>query len=511
MNSWTLKTLAAASILLAAPAARAQAAGPAAPAEPPAAQPPAAAPAPEPSPAPAPAPAPTPPAKPKTPVTSAKNFDMTFYGFAQFDAMHDSTQGFQDTVLLNKIPRSSSFAGQRGRTQFNLRNTRIGMNFSAPEWNGIKATGNIETDFSGNQGNPAYPPGAAQPNGGVSTTQYANTEQNWYGSTGLRVRLAWVKVATDIVDIQAGQQYFLFGLSPYFLPATDAFLSVPGNPFGRGLQFLVSKTISSDDFGLDIIVGALRPPARDGEAPDGEGAVRVWFPKWKGLGSHGGGQASAQAMQIGASGMYRHLTFSPFSNAGLTPNTGRNTENGYGINGDLWVPIVPGTAEDLSNALTLYGQFSMGTAIADMFAGLNGNYTWPTLPNSTMGGMPANVPYTTSLIDSGLVTYDLSGVSHTIDWMGYIAGLQYALPVENGKLFRISANYGHMESANLKDLAPKNFAGAYDKIDYVDANLFIGLGGAAQFNLSWQGTFQKFLDAGNEVNHRFELSAAYFF
>jgi hypothetical protein len=110
-----------------------------------------------------------------------------------------------------------------------------------------------------------------------------------------------------------------------------------------------------------------------------------------------------------------------------------------------------------------------------------------------------------------LVTYDASGVSHTIDWLGIMGGLQYALPVEKGKLFRISANYGHMESANLKDLAPKNFAGSYDKIDYVDANLFIGLGGAAQFNLSWQGTFQKFLDAGNEVNHRFELSAYYFF
>jgi hypothetical protein len=509
MNSWTLKTLAAASVLFAAPLARAQAAPPAAPAEPPPAAAPPAAPA-EPPPAPVAEPAPAPPPKPKlTPATS--KFDLTLYGFAQFDAMHDSTQSFQDTVLLNPIQRSNKFTGQRGRTQFNLRNTRIGMNFSAPEWKGIKATGNIETDFSGNQGNPAYPPGAVQSTGAVSSTQYANTEQNWYGSTGLRVRLAWVKVATDIVDIQAGQQYFLFGLSPYFLPATDAFLSVPGNPFGRGLQFLVSKTISSDDFGLDIIVGALRPPARDGEAPDGEGALRLWFPKWKGLGSHGGGQASVAPLQIGASGMYRHLTFGPDTNAGLTPTSVRNSENGYGINGDLWVPIVPGTADDLSNALTLYGQFSMGTAIADMFAGLPGNYTWPTLPNSMMGAM-GTVPFSNSFIDSGLVTYDAFGVSHTIDWMGYIAGLQYALPVENGKLFRISANYGHMESANLKDLAPHTpNGGSYDKIDYVDANLFIGLGGAAQFNLSWQGTFQKFLDLGTEVNHRFELSAAYFF
>jgi hypothetical protein len=154
MNSWTLKTLAAASIVFAAPVARAQAAGPAAPAEPPPAPPPAA--------APEPAPAPAPPPKPKNPVTSSKNFDMAFYGFVEFDGMHDSTQSFQDGVNLNKISRSNTFAGQRGRTQFNLKNTRIGFNLAAPEWNGIKATGQIETDFNGNEGGVAYPPGAMQ-------------------------------------------------------------------------------------------------------------------------------------------------------------------------------------------------------------------------------------------------------------------------------------------------------------------------------------------------------------
>ncbi|HEV3193804.1 MAG TPA: hypothetical protein VGY54_25035, partial [Polyangiaceae bacterium] len=309
MNSWTLKTLAAASIVFAAPVARAQAAPPAAPAEPPPAQPPAAAPAPEP----APAAAPAPPAKPKTPVTSSKNFDMTFYGFVEFDAMHDSTQSYQDGANLNKIARSSTFAGQRGRTQFNLKNTRVGFNLAAPEWKGIKATGQIETDFNGNEGGVAYPVGAMQPTGAVSSTQYGNTEQNWYSSTVLRVRMAWVKVATDVVDITAGQQNFLFGLSPYFLPATTAFLSIPGLPYGRSLQFILSKTISSDDFGVDISVGAQRPPARDGEAPDGEGAVRVWFPKWKGLGTHGAGQTSVAPLQIGASALYRHLNFGPFS------------------------------------------------------------------------------------------------------------------------------------------------------------------------------------------------------
>jgi hypothetical protein len=444
---------------------------------------------------------------------------MTFYGFVEFDAMHDSTQSYQDGANLNKIARSSTFAGQRGRTQFNLKNTRVGFNLAAPEWKGIKATGQIETDFNGNEGGVAYPVGAMQPTGAVSSTQYGNTEQNWYSSTVLRVRMAWVKVATDVVDITAGQQNFLFGLSPYFLPATTAFLSIPGLPYGRSLQFILSKTISSDDFGVDISVGAQRPPARDGEAPDGEGAVRVWFPKWKGLGTHGAGQTSVAPLQIGASALYRHLNFGPFSNAGLTPTTTRNSENGYGINADLWVPIVPATTDDYSNALTLYGGFTTGTAIGDMFVGMPGNYTWPTLPNSTAGGMgmPARVPFSNSFIDSGLVTYDAFGVSHTIDWMGFTAGLQYALPVENGKLFRISANYGHNESGNLKNLVPTNFSGSFDKIDYVDANLYIGLGGAAQFNLSWQGTFQKYLPASatdtntTEVNHRFELSAFYFF
>ncbi|HEV3192892.1 MAG TPA: hypothetical protein VGY54_20440, partial [Polyangiaceae bacterium] len=198
-----------------------------------------------------------------------------------------------------------------------------------------------------------------------------------------------------------------------------------------------------------------------------------------------------------------------------TPTTARVTEDGWGIHAALWAPLGPATPEDRSNALTLTGSFVKGTGIADFFGGLTGDYTWPNIvtPANPMAMPPTlamSVPYTGSNIDSGLVTYDVFGHSHTIDWMMYTANLQYYLPVENGKLFWVSGSYGHAESGNLAALAPTN-SNAYDKVDYIDANLFIGFGGAAQVNFTYQYTNQRFLDDVHEINHRFGMSLFYIF
>jgi hypothetical protein len=482
MNYWRFGTLAAAIALSVAPSARAQQA--------------------------AAAPAPAPPKKDNLNPTTAR-WNLTFYGFAQGDAFHDSTWSFTEGPNMNKIARGTTIGGQRGRTQFSARNSRLGARLSAPEWNGFTASGVLEIDFFGNQGNPAYPPG------GTATTQYANSEFGFYSNMVPRLRLAYAKITTDYVELTGGQELYLFGLAPYFLPTTNAYLSTPGLIYGREPQFTLGHMFKGDDISVDVTLGALRPYARDGEAPDAEAALRVIYNKWKGMAGHGAIAPGMDALQVGVSGVGRHLIFNPFTNAAATPSTSRVTEDAWGIHAALLAPIILATPEDRSNALTLTGSFVKGTGIADFFGGLTGNYTWPNIvtpanPLAMPPTMATSVPYTGSNIDSGLVTYDASGVSHTIDWMMYTANLQYYLPIENGKLLWVSGSYGHAESGNLAKLAPTN-ANAYDKVDYIDANLFIGFGGPAQLNFTYQYTNQRFLDGVNEINHRLGMSLFYIF
>jgi hypothetical protein len=482
MNYWRFGMLAAASVLFVAPSARAQqaAAAPAAATEP------------------------APPKKDNLNPTTAR-WNMTFYGFAQGDAFHDSTWSFTEGPNMNKIVRGTFQGGQRGRTQFSARNSRLGARLSAPAWNGFTASGVLEIDFFGNQGNPAYPPG------GTATTQYANSEFGFYSNMVPRLRLAYAKITSEFIELTGGQELYLFGLAPYFLPTTNAYLSTPGLIYGREPQFTLGHMFKGDDISVDVTVGALRPYTRDGEAPDAEAAVRVIYNKWKGMAGHGAIAPGMDALQVGVSGVARHLIFNPFSNAMATPTTARVTEDAWGIHAALLAPIIRATPEDRSNALTLTGSFVKGTGIADFFGGLTGDYTWPQIPGNPMAVPPTMATaYTGSNIDSGLVTYDTSGVSHTIDWMMYTANLQYYLPIENGKLFWVSGSYGHAESGNLAKLAPTT-ANAYDKVDYIDANLFIGFGGPAQLNFTYQYTNQRFLDDVHEINHRLGMSLFYIF
>jgi hypothetical protein len=488
MNYWRFGALAGAIVLFVSPDARAQKAAT----------------------EPAAAPTPAPPKKDNLNPTVAR-WGMTFYGFAQGDAVHDSTWSFTEGPNMNKIVRGTTIGGQRGRTQFSARNSRLGARLSAPEWNGFTASGVLEIDFFGNQGNPAYPP--------LGTTQYSNSEFGFYSNMVPRLRLAYGKITSEYFELTGGQELYLFGLAPYFLPTTNAYLSTPGLIYGREPQFTLGHMFKGDDISVDVTLGALRPYTRDGEAPDAEAAIRVIYNKWKGMAGHGAIAPGIDALQVGVSGVGRHFIFNPYSNAAATPTTNRVTEDGWGIHAALLAPIVPATPEDRSNALTLTGSFVKGTGIADFFGGLTGDYTWPPIvtPANPMAMPPTpatSVAYTGSNIDSGLVTYDPSGVSHTIDWMMYTANLQYYLPIENGKLLWVSGSYGHAESGNLAKLVPASLPATalpYDKVDYFDANLFIGFGGAAQVNFTYQYTNQRFTDSVNEINHRFGMSLFYIF
>jgi hypothetical protein len=426
-------------------------------------------------------------------------FDVTIGGFVEADFMHDSTQSYSDLSIMTKLQRAGTFAGSHGRTQFTARDSRFALRLAAPEWAGIRTSGLLETDFFGNEGNPGYPPAG-----------YQNTEAAFFNNPALRLRHAYVKFETPYVDFWAGQMYYLFGNQPYFFPNTDTFLGAPGMLFGRTVQLKALHMFKSRLVSVEIAAAAARPAQRDSEVPDGEAAARLLINTWQGPTVRGAGQPSLESLALGVSGIARQFKLNPFLNAAPTPTTTQNKEVGWGVAVDALIPVIPATEDDRSNAITLTGEVVTGSGIGDQYSGLASDYTWPNVPAAMPGAMPT--PYAQANIDSGMVTYDAAGFAHTIDWTSFILGAQYYLPVANGKVFWISGVYSRTQSRNLTSLVTGGArATVFDRLDYFDGNVWAAVGKAAEVVLSYQNTHQFFLDGGEEYNHRFELTAFYFF
>src|SRR5258706_15503687 len=258
---------------------------------------------------------PTPAVEPKKepPVTS--RWQASLYGFLEFDGMYDTTQSFSDSPGNTPILRSDGsrpaylpvgtdeltgpmYGATHGRAQATARNTRIGFKMSPPDIAGAKVTGVLELDLFGNQ--PSAPP--------------LTTEGSFFTSATVRLRHAYAKVETDVVDVLFGQYYNLFGWQPNFFPATLSFLGTPNMIFGRTPQVRLSKTIRTDPITLEIAAAATRAPQRDSGLPGFEGGLRFEANQWRGAHGRGSGQPTLDGMSIGVSAVLRKLRVNAFSN-----------------------------------------------------------------------------------------------------------------------------------------------------------------------------------------------------
>src|SRR5947208_2916966 len=113
--------------------------------------------------------------KKELPATS--RWQMSIYGFAEFEGMYDTTQSFSDSPGNSPILRSDGsrpaylpvgtdelkgviYGAYHGRMQATVRNSRFGFKLTPPEYAGIKSTGVIEVDLFGNQ--PSNPPSTSE-------------------------------------------------------------------------------------------------------------------------------------------------------------------------------------------------------------------------------------------------------------------------------------------------------------------------------------------------------------
>ena len=395
----------------------------------------------------------------------------SLYGFAELDAMHDTTQSYGPASNNAMLARPGTYAGAHGRSQLTVNNSQLGLRLAAPDVGRVRTSGQVEVDFFG-----VLPTDA--------------TEQATFTTPALRMRLLYVKVETPIVDVLAGQFHDLFGWGGEgFYQNSVAFLGVAGELYHRNPQVRVSKGFGGAAARVDVAVAAVRPAQRDSEAPDLQAGVKLAVNGWKGAATQGFGKPVVLPLTIGLSAVGRRFAVAEF-----LPNPGDpKIAFGWGAAIDTVLPVIPVRDPDKKgNALTLTGEFSKGTGIADLYTGLTGGALFPLLPDPSGGLVPP--PLYRPNIDSGIVTYDADGNLKTIDWWSVVLGLQYYLPVDAGRLW-VSATASRLKSGNILGLTPEaSRGGIFIQQDYVDGNLFCLVTPALELGLSLQVTEQTFGD-----------------
>ncbi|MEI9936057.1 MAG: hypothetical protein WDO69_02415 [Pseudomonadota bacterium] len=411
----------------------------------------------------------------------------TFYGFVEFDAIHDSTQPALTTINDSQgngaLARPGTYAASNGQTLFGARNSRIGFKLDAPASDSIKASAVLEMDFLGNQP--------------TSTASQAAL----IGNPTFRIRHMALKLEDPIVDVLLGQYWQLFGWQSAFHPNTVEIQGVPGQVYSRAPQARLSKTIKTDPVNLDLAIAGARPVSRNSQVPDGQAGIKLTVNHWKGLHTAGSTGTAVDGLAVGVSGLGRHFILPGFY------GNGHSRTNGWGLSVDALIPIIPASLDQRANALTVTGSFVTGTGISDLYTGLTGGVGFPTPPNPDMV-TPA--PTYAADIDNGMVTFDANGKIHTIDWQSYIVGVQYYLPLA-GKVW-VSANYSGMKSNNATRYT--NAAGLskiFDKSYWADANLFCDLTSAVRLGAEYAYFHQTYGDGVVAKNTRLQFSGFYLF
>jgi len=438
-------------------------------------------------------------------------WESSLYGFAELDAMRDSTQSYGPSSNNTVLARPGTYAGLHGRTQMTANNSLFGFIIKAPDiGDRVQAIGHAEVDFFGVQPTDA-------------------TESTIYTTPSVRMRLFYLRLKQSFdassLELLAGQYHDLFAWGAAgFYPNSVAFLGLAGEIYHRAPQIRLTYSVPLCCVTIDVAGAAVRPVQRDSEVPDLQGGIKVSVNRWRGVGTQGFGQPDLQPLSVGVSGVWRRFAVAEFLPVPGEPKIAF----GHGFAVNAFVPIIPAHVragrlfappQNRANALSLNAEFTTGTGISDLYTGLTGGALFPSLPNPAAINPP---PLYRPNIDSGIVTYDADGNLRTINWRAVVVGLQYYLPVVDGRIW-VSANYSQLKSTNIVGLTPENTRGGiFYWQQYFDANAYAAVTAAVQVGVSYQYTQQYFGDrpfAGepdgglhpSSHNHRAELGFRFFF
>jgi hypothetical protein len=318
------------------------------------------------------------------------------------------------------------------------------------------------------------------------------------------------RVETPIVDVLVGQYWELFGWQGVYAPNTVEIQGLPGQLYSRDIQLRLSKTLKNDAVTFEIAAAAVRPPSRNSQTPDLQGGLRFAVNHWKGVMTAGATGTSVMPASIAVTGDARHFQVPEFSQV-PTQSVSKDTQS-FAV--DAFIPIIPQNNEKHGNALSLTGEFVYGNGISNLYTGLTGGMTFPSIVNTQTEGTGV---YPQD-IDNGMVVFDTSGNLHAIQWTTFIVGLQYYLPAVQGKLW-VAANYSRQVSNNTQDfVAPvgyvpnpnmSNYAPAESvrhSLDWFDVNVFSQLTPAFRIGVEYANFNDFYVDGTHAINHRVQAS-----
>ena len=346
-------------------------------------------------------------------------------GFVELEMFADSSRSFTEVVGDAPVARNGTLAGDNGRTEFSVRNSRLDFSILPPAGESWKTKGYLEFDLLGYEANP-----------GVNS----QSESNYFVNATFRLREAILQADSGGWFIMAGQYWTLFGWQMAYLMPSVSDAPVPGEMYERTPQVTLIKTISLDEQNnLFPAVSLTRPVQRDSQIPGIDAGLRATFGGRKAASSAATSDIKVQSMSAAITGSLREFE-------SQTPGGSLSDKTHYlgsAIAADVFLPIITvSDVADLQNSLTITGEFTSGQGYGDQF------------PNWT-GGLPQPLSTTTTPpaaenLDAGQGDFDSTGSFQLIHLQTWNLSMQYFLPTETPTF--ISAGYGQLYSNNIDTL-----------------------------------------------------------
>lgn len=381
-----------------------------------------------------------------TTLVDKNDWKVVFGGFVETDVITDTTRSFAEVVGNSPVLRQGSVAGDNGRTQYSLRNSRFSLAALPPVTNGWKTKGFMEFDFLGYVPNPAP--------GGIN-------EANYLTSPTLRLRLAYTTAESNGWQILVGQYWTLFGWDSNYILKTLSVAPVAGVTFERTPQVRLTKILSLGDASdLELAFAGNRPTQSDAVVPTFDMGTR-WVYKGRRAGYTSAiADVQAQPMSLGFSGTIRKYQ------TGITGGAtdAKNHYIGSAFAVDAMVPIMASASEkEYGNTLSFSCEFTIGRGYADQFSGWSGNIS--QLPNTVPPGNTTN-------LDAGMGGYNSDGVFSLINLQTLTAQFQYHFPEKFLGGTYTTLGYGRLYSNNVASMIPVTANIAYDSVQTYFLNVF---------------------------------------
>jgi hypothetical protein len=413
------------------------------------------------------------------------DWKVDMYGFLENDVIRDSTRSFTEVVGNSPVKWGGTIDGDNGRTQFSVRNSRLGFKVAAPSSdNGWRARGLLEMDFFGFDPNASTNLISSAPP--TNDTTVPNSESSFYSNAVPRIRHAYASLESENWKLLFGQTWSLFGWQPTFVPTTVAVAPLPGNLYQRLAQILAVNTMKWSGSTFQSGLSLERPSQRDSQMPNIALGAKYSLDGWKAGYATPYGEEKTVSATFALSGIFKQFQ----AQAQGTSTTNQSVVNSSAFAADLLIPILAASDDDTSNSLTLTAEFATGTGIGDQYSGWTGGL------NQLPQGKASASSVTTTNLDAGQGYFDGNGNFGLVQLQSYLLNLQYHFPKSWGSFAGIG--YGQLSSTSidstLNSSANNSFGSLYNTQSVYYVSYFQNLAKQMRAGLEWQHITTQYVD-----------------